>query len=53
LTFAHLDFSAIAISDEESETLLEQINNEIANAATTNGSALDSLQPAAIEPPQS
>jgi hypothetical protein len=39
--------------DEESNVLLEQINNEIANAATTNGSVLDSLEPAAIEPPQS
>ncbi len=43
----------IAMWDEESDALLEQIDNEIANAAMTNGSVLDSLQPAAIEPPQS
>jgi hypothetical protein len=39
--------------DEESKVLLEQINNEIANAAMSSESVLESLQPAAIEPPQS
>ena len=47
------DARKIEMWNEESDTLLEQINNEIANAAMTNGSVLDSLQPAAIERPQS
>jgi len=38
--------------DKQSSALLEQINNEIATAAMSNGSVLDSLQPAAIDPPQ-
>jgi cytochrome c oxidase subunit II len=47
------DARKIEMWNEESDTLLEQINNEIANAAMSNGSVLDSLQLAAIEPPQS
>lgn len=43
----------IEMWDEESKVLLEQINNEIANAAMSSESVLKSLQPAAIEPPQS
>jgi hypothetical protein len=47
------DAREIEMWDEESKVLLEQINNEIANAAMSSESVLESLQPAAIEPPQS
>jgi HEAT repeat protein len=47
------DARQIAMWAEESDALLEQINNEIANAAISNGGVLDSLDPQAIEPRQS
>ena len=44
------DIRQIEIWDQQSNALLEQINDEIAKAATSNGSILDSLQPTEIEP---
>jgi hypothetical protein len=46
------DARQIEMWDQESNALLEQINDEIGKAATSNGSILDSLQPTEIEPPQ-
>jgi len=44
------DMRQIEMWDQESNALLEQINDEIAKAARSNGSILDSLQPTEIEP---
>ena len=46
------DARQIEMWGQESNALLEQINDEIAKAATSNGSILDSIQPTEIEPPQ-
>jgi HEAT repeat protein len=46
------DARQIKMWDQQSNTLLERINNEIGKASMPSGGALDSLQPTEIEPPQ-